>query len=220
MRVLLSQGLVSISKPRCASTTLRRMLDPLVLPEKGDIRVDVAGQKPPFHPHITAPYLSKVLAERGIDPAGLTFLIVVRHPVEMLWSYYKFFKPDAESRYSFSPGWAGASGIGFEEWVLRGHVGINPDWAACAPGWITPRDLSPLSLEAHIEDAEGRSHVQEIFQVEDLDRLSAWLEARVGRPMPQLHVNGSTEDPTPPLGTAALDRIRATFPTEARMYGI
>ena len=46
MRVLFSKRLVALSKPRCGSTSLRRMLDPMMNSDAGDFAVDVTCPPP------------------------------------------------------------------------------------------------------------------------------------------------------------------------------
>lgn len=218
MRVLFSRGIVALSKPRCGSTSLRRMLDPLMGP--GDIAVNRGGEMPPFHPHVTAPYLAQVLRGLGHDPAKMAWMITVRHPVEMLWSYYKFFKPDARSRYTFSPKYDPADLMAFEDWVLKGKLPANKDWFALAPEWCRADDLSPLSLEFRAMNRAGQMMVDEVFRIEEPEKLAAWLEARTGVATALKHVNRSHDAETPVLGTEATEKLRAMLPRECALYGV
>ncbi len=218
MRVLFSRGIVALSKPRCGSTSLRRMLDPLMGP--GDIAVNRGGETPPFHPHITAPYLRQVLEGLGHDPAKMAWMITVRHPVEMLWSYFKFFRPDARSRYTFSPKYDEADLMAFEPWILNGKLPANRDWFALAPEWISPDDLSPLSLEFRAQNRAGQMQVDEVFRIEEPEKLAAWLQARTGETVALKHVNRSHDAQTPVLGTEATEKLRAMLPRECALYGV
>lgn len=218
MRVLFSKGIVALSKPRCGSTSLRRMLDPLMAP--GDIAVNSAGQLPPFHPHITAPYLRHVLRAQGHDPGRLTFIITVRQPLDMLWSYYKFFRPDGQSRYNFDPKWDESTPMPFEEWVMTGYLGANRKWLARAPDWISPNDLSPLSLEFRAMNRKGRLGVAQVFRIEEPEHLAAWLSARTGQEIKPQHVNRSRAGDRPPVGLEVLAKIRQMLPYESGLYGL
>jgi hypothetical protein len=220
MRVLFSRRLIAISKPRCGSTSLRRLLDPLIDRAQGDIAVDMAGQQPPFHPHLTAPYLRELLAERGHDWASFASIVVIRHPVEMLWSYWKFFRPDGRSNYSFSPNHDATERMPFDDWVQTGRVGMNPAWQRLAPAWISTRNLSPLSLEAHAMDADGRRIVDHVFRLEELGALEAWLAERLGRAARVPHVNASERGERPEVTAETLAAVRRMFPEESRLYGI
>jgi len=220
MRVLFSKGLVAISKPRCGSTSVRRMLDPFIDRELGDLAINMAGEHPPFHPHITAPYLQQLLQERDERAAQLTYFTTIRHPVRMLESYYKFFQPDELSRYNFAPNWDGQTQMSFENWILQGRVGMHPGWQALAPGWISTQDLSPLSLEAHAAHADGSMAIPHVFLLEEPDKLREWLSERLGQDLKVQHVNQSSDATLPSLGSESLEKIRQIMPTESRLYGI
>ena len=220
MRVLFSKGIAALSKPRCGSTSLRRMLDPLMDKAGGDIAVNTGGAMPPFHPHITAPYLKQLLRERGHDPEALAWIITVRHPVEMLWSYWKFFKPDVKSRYNFAPKWDETAPMPFERWIAEGKLRANPDWAELAPEWISSDDLSPLSLEFRAMNRDGSLAVDEVFRIEEPERLAAWLEAKTGQKVAVKHTNRSREAALPAIGAEALARIRTLLPQESALYGV
>jgi len=196
------------------------MLDRLVDEVKGDIAVDIAGQRPPYHPHHTAPYLKQLLLEAGHDIAAMTTVTVTRNPIDMLWSYYKFFRPDRASRYTFSPGYDPADRMGFEEWVNAGRIGMHPVALRLAPAWISTADLSPLSLEAHAETRDGRQEIDRVFQLEDIAAFSRWLGEQTGQPHAIVHVNASDDNGMPPIGTETRLRIRRMFPAEATLYGI
>lgn len=220
MRVLFSHKLIAISKPRCGSTSVRRFLDPWIDKSKGDIAVDIADQRQRFHPHITAPSLRTLLGEQGANFDDFKSFVVIRHPVAMLWSYYKFFRPDSTSQYSFSPGWEGQIGMSFEDWVLKGKVGMNRAWRDLAPVWISTANLSPLSLEAHVQDVNQQTLVGKIFQLEDMDKLATWIRdiTQGAKPMP--HVNRSEIKDAPPLGIAATEKMKVMFPSETQFYRI
>lgn len=218
MRVLFSHKLAALSKPRCGSTSLRRMLTPHM--QTCDLKADTGDQIPPLHPHVTAPYLRQVLREWGHDADALTYIITIRHPVQLLWSYWKFFKPDAAGLYSFSKGWAGRAEMPFEEWILEGRLALNPNWLALAPQWISPRDLTPLNLESRAMRRDGSQAVDHIFKLEEPEALASFLSERLGGEVLPRHVNPSEDIAMPRLGDQALDRIRKMFPYESELYNL
>lgn len=218
MRALFSKKLIAISKPRCASTSLRRLLDPFVDPEAGDIAVDVAGRLPPYHPHHSAPYLKYLLRQDGHNLTGMKTIVVSRHPVEMLWSYFKYFKPDIEGKYTYQDTWLEDAPMSFEDWLLTGRVGMNPMMLEMAPDWISTNDLSPLSLEAHSENVHGESEVDLVFRAERLDKLAVWLSNWLGTSVTLPHVNSSTSASSPAISPEARVRVRQCFPKESEMY--
>ncbi len=220
MRVLFSQGLIAISKPRCGSTSVRRILDRLVDVEKGDIAVDVAGQRPPYHPHHTAPFLKKILRQEGYNIDKMTTFIFTRHPLEMLWSYFNYFKPDKSSRYSYNSDWSSSDLMDFEDWIFRGRIGLHSGALALAPNWVNTSDLTPLSLEAHIETRDGGREVDLIFRVEAIDQFMTWLNERTGQQLATRHVNGSGASSLPAISPASLQKVRQMFPMECEMYSV
>ena len=220
MRVIFSKNLAFISKPRCASTSLRRLLDKFLSDENGDFGVDVADQKPPFHPHVTAPYLRELIATNFPGQAALEFFICIRHPVMMLHSYYKFFAPDRFSRYNYQPGYSGCAELTFEEWIIHGRVGMNPNWARLAPKWISTDNLSPLCFEAHAFDANCLCNVDKVFCIEEPGEMLSWLSSKLGRDLELNHLNGSRHESTPLLGTECLEKVRIMFPFESGRYGL
>ncbi len=179
VRVLFSKGLVFISKPRCGSTSIRRHLGPFLSKDDGDFAVDVAKTVEHFHPHDTAPYVKAKLAELYPDHPKLTYFMTIRNPVDMLWSYYRFFRPDADCLYNYQSDWNENSTIDFEEWIQFGKVGMNPAWQELAPKWISIQNLSPLSLEAHAIDRAGVNHVKNVFQLENTEKLNRWLTSKL-----------------------------------------
>jgi hypothetical protein len=220
MRAILSRKLVALSKPRCGSTSLRKMLDTFVDKPHGDLAVDRGGIVPDLHPHITGPALRAALTARGLDLDGVTFIITTRHPVDMLWSCYKFFKPDENSRYSFSRKWSGQIGMTFEDWIMKGSLPVNAIWSKYGPDWVTGKDLSSLSLEYRAMNKDGSMAVDHVFQLEDLDSMATWLEEYLRAPITRKHVNGSTPAETPKIGHGALDWVKHLMPMEAKLYNL
>jgi len=82
MRVLYSKNLVFISKPRCGSTSIRKTLDQYAQQQKGDFGVDYADEYPPYHPHITAPHLKKLLKINFPSRVFPESFICIRHPLD------------------------------------------------------------------------------------------------------------------------------------------
>lgn len=219
MRVLFSQKLIAISKPRCASTTLRRLLDPLIDDSFGDIAVDVAGQRPPYHPHHSAPYLKELLRADGFSLEGMETIILTRNPLEMLWSYFKYFQPDCNSVYNYQPNkWMPQRLMSFDDWLVNGHVGMHPRAKELAPSWISTSNLTPLSLEAHIQTRDGKTCVDRVFQVERLQDLAAYLKDKTGRNFKISKLNESKREDIPMISNESFCRIREMFPLECESY--
>ena len=196
------------------------MLDPFIDRSKGDIAVNVAGEQPPFHPHITAPYLLELLESMGHETSSLRSFITIRDPRKMLWSYYKFFKPDMNSNYNYSANWQSSERMPFERWIMEGRVGSNPEWLSRGPESISPQNFTPLSLEAYALNRAGERVVNKIFQLEDMAALSEWLSESIGGAVRIVHVNKSDDSSFPELGQNAIEKIRREFPYESSAYGV
>jgi hypothetical protein len=218
MRVLFHSKLALVSRPRCASTSLRRALDEHI--KVGDLRCDVAGENPPFHPHLTASHLKQILREHGQLKPSLLFFTTIRNPTSLLYSYWSYFRPDNSGfRYRFSKGWDSSNHMGFEDWVLHGSARFNPARFAYAPNWVSTRDLSHLSLEARAFNGNTLD-VDHVFQVENLRVAEAFLSDMLGARVNVGFVNQSNGGSATFLGNAALEKIRIMFPFESDFYNV
>ena len=119
MRISHKFRFVFISKPRCGSTSIRRMLDPFS---------DIFGT--PFfryHYHTTAYELKLHFKKMGWNWDEYFIFTTIRNPWDMMVSYYTFFKPDVNFIYNYEKE---RSGIkyqennlsSFENWVLHGML--------------------------------------------------------------------------------------------------
>lgn len=196
------------------------MLNGLMDPSAADFSIDSAGQQPPYHPHITAPYLRVLISEQFPNAPKLEYITTIRNPVDMLFSYYKFFQPDENGRYNYEPHWLGSIGMQFEQWIIGGRVGANPKWLEYGPPSISVRNLSPLSIEAHAFDRNGTNMIDHVFRVEVIHELVDWLEEKTKQTVELEHVNESAVAALPHLGSEAMERIRIMFPYEAAEYNI
>jgi len=220
MRVLYSKNLVFISKPRCGSTSIRKTLDQYAQQQKGDFGVDYADEYPPYHPHITAPHLKKLLKINFPSRVFPESFICIRHPLDMLFSYYKYFSPDRSCLYNYNKGYEKNHKISYERWIISGKVGINPNWAKLAPPWITGSNFSPLSLEAHSENDKCKNIIDNIFKIEEIETLENWLSGKLGSKIVIPKINKSLALKIPPVSTEALERIRHMFPKESAIYNV
>ena len=204
-----------ISRPRCASTSLRQILDKYLI--DGDLRCDVAGTKDAFHPHISSTRLKATLRESGFAPEALELFTTMRNPIDLLHSYWRFFRPDISGcRYTFSPGWDPSKLIDFEDWILRGSA-RSPLFENS--NWVSHQDLSPLSLEARAYRF-STPDVQHVFAVEEMNKIEDFLSVRLGD---EIRIPSSNQGPagTPSkLGAYALEKIRLMFRTESRFYAV
>jgi hypothetical protein len=217
VRILHSKKLIFISKPRCGSTSMRRFLDIQMLP--GDEKCDYAQQypdKPEFHPHMSAPAVDSYLANKGIDIREYTTFIITRHPLQMLWSLFNYFKPDINFEFTFSQNYNGVHLAKFENWLEHGYVGIG-QWGVFCPDYITNQNFSPLSLEALSNNQSDINLINKVFKLEDLDDSTHWL----GSFFDQVDIgtlNGSMSENMPEVSNDILRELYKQFPKEAKMY--
>ena len=220
MRVLFSCGLIAISKPRCGSTSVRQILDDLVDLKCGDIVVDSADDCPPYHPHLSAPRLKELLVNNGYSISRMKTFIITRNPLDMLWSYFQFFSPDVFGQYNYDRTWSSGALMTFEKWVMTGRVGIDIGAQALAPNWISTENLTPLNLEAHVENRDGGTEVDHVFLLEEIDKFALWLSNFTNRDIVMRHVNESQRGVLPKVGVGMRDRIVEMFPKESAMYAL
>ncbi len=116
---------------------------------------------------------------------------------------------------------------------------MSPVWQERAPKWISTKNLSPLSLEAHAIDRAGVNHVDHVFRLEDPDDLNRWLSRRLEKRLfptlsfsrkplkPLPHINqsegGGTEKDSkdsPTVSDKSLNAIRKMFPAESKIYNL
>ena len=220
MRVLFSKKLIFISKPRCGSTSVRRFLDKYLNPDYNDFAVDVAGRKPGYHPHITAPCLLNQLSQDfKIDFRDYKIFTITRNPLDMLLSYYKFFKPDINGRYNYHPKYVGGL-QDLNQWLVSGRVEMVSSWMQNSPKFVNTTDFSPLSLEAHIMNHESHCCVTNYFKIEDISSIQEWLSDIMAEKITLPCINSSQVQPGLSIPNIALARIKKCFPLESEIYSL
>ena len=226
MRILDNQQLIYISKPRCGSTSLRKILDQY----SGQAPLycwDVANEHPIFHPHITAPALLNYLADTSPDRLAYKLFTVIRDPLKMLYSYFKFFKPDINMRFNFEDNYCPDQCCDFVAWLRVGCVPSSPLWLPHGPRSIDVSNFSPLSIEAHALNESSSCLIHHIFQIENPSSITAFLarSLRLSELPKLISINHSEnitlEDVIPDCdqGDDILDRLVKSFPFESHLYG-
>ena len=226
MRVIFEKNLVFISKPRCGSTSTRRILTRFLrnnYPKSAsnDLCIDIGQKDKPFHPHITAPYLKKLLKDKYKEKANdLEYFTVIRNPLEMLKSYYFFFQPDINSCYNYDQEY-NSKKISFLDWLLTGNVGMRQEWREYAPSWISPKkNFTPLSLEAHGYDKNNNNILDHTFLIEEPNTLKYFLSNKLGEEIFLPNINQSKKAITEKIPDYILDLIKVQFPTESALYNL
>lgn len=108
----------------------------------------------------------------------------------------------------------------YEDWVINGRLSMKPSWLALAPEWVSPRDLSTLSLEARAMNRDGSWAIDRIFKLEEIEVLADFLSERLGCEILHRHVNASVSADMPRLGKHAIECIRRMFPYETNEYNV
>jgi len=220
MRILHSKKLIFISKPRCGSTSVRRFLDSKMMP--GDEKCDYGNEYPGYpelHPHMSAPAVLAYLKAKGVDTAHYTTFTITRNPIAMLWSYYKYFKPDINYNYNYSKNYQKDSLVSFEKWLENGYVGIGL-WKEFCPAFVVSSNFSPLSLEAHSLDNDSNACIDKVFKIEELDDCVNWLKSIFGGEVSIPEINASGVSKIPEISKMLKENLLKQFPMETDYYGL
>jgi hypothetical protein len=215
MRILHSKKLIFVSKPRCGSTSIRRLLDSKM--KEGDEYSDFGNENPRLHPHMSLPSIFEYLTDTKGDCSDYQSFIFTRNPMAMLWSYYKYFKPDANFLYNYNKDHNPNDLSSYNDWLLNGKVGIG-EWGGHCPSFISNTNFTPLSLEAHICDKDNNKLNVQVFQLEALNRCSEWLSELFNEKLEISELNKSEQSLIPPVAEEALARIVKCFPSESELY--
>ncbi len=191
MRISHKYKFVFISKPRCASTSIRNMLDPY-----SDI---FSTSEAPYHHHSTALALKLHFDRMGWRWQDYFIFTTVRNPWDMIVSYYTRFQPDVNGIYNFEKERDGIAYqtkqiMPFKKWITRAKthhrlIYLNGEFKKNI--WVN--GFSKITLANTINDIDGKSLVDEVLKVEDLDSTLPDTLKRLGfEPPPvNIHVNSS-----------------------------
>ncbi len=167
MRISHRYKFIFISKPRCASTMIRQALNPY-----SDI---FSSSQPPYHHHTTALELKLHFDEQAWNWNDYFSFTTVRNPWDMMVSCYFRFKPDVNMIFNFE---SERNGIAyqvdnlatFKDWIHKGkthHRLLNANGELIRNVWVD--GFSKLTLSNTINDINGKSLVNKILRVEDID---------------------------------------------------
>ena len=166
MRISHKYKFIFLSKPRCASTTIRSILDPY-----SDV---LSSSVPPFHHHSTALELKVYFDKVEWKWEDYFVFTTIRNPWEMIVSYYTYFKPDINGLYNFEKERDGLyyqpdKPATFNEWVISAttyHRLLFINGGYIRNSWV--EGFSKLTLSNTINDINGISLVNRILKVEEL----------------------------------------------------
>jgi hypothetical protein len=186
----------------------------------GDIKCDIAGEIEGLHPHMSAPAIYEYLEEQGFDASTYMFFITVRHPVEMLRSYFKYFEPDESSYYNYHPRYNSKKLCKFSEWIKSGWVGCEKYSTPHYPSFISDSDFTPLSLEAQLMGFGGKNYIDLVLKLEDQERIREFLISVFGSDCGYKKTNLSKSVELEGLDKIGVARIKENLSLEAAMYGL
>jgi hypothetical protein len=171
LRISHKNKFVFLSKPKCASTTIRKKLD-----KYSDI---ISSGNQPYHHHTTALKLKIHFSKMGWDWNNYFKFITLRNPWDMLVSFYHYAKPDINGIYFWEEARAGIKRdpdnlIPFEQWVLSKDIKKSHHALLYKDGKfhenIWTNDFSFFTLNNFILDENGSSLVDYIVKVENLKK--------------------------------------------------
>lgn len=180
MRISHKYKFVFFSKPKCASTSIRKALDPY-----SDIVSEDRNKH--FHHHVPPIVLKKHFEQQGWDWDSYFKFICVRNPWDMLVSLYHYGKPDKNGRYFWeakNSGYDPTSIMDFNEWILKGK-----SWDAKSSQHLN--DMSAYSLNYYTLDDDYTFLVDYVVKVEDLNSELAFLSKLLGININFYHINKS-----------------------------
>lgn len=212
MRILHSQRVILISKPRSGSTSLRRTLDPYV----GERDVVCNTPHGMWHPHHTALRLSWIFRELEWPFNEYTKICTARNPYELVSSYYKYFKPDKKGRYFYESGYDSDTQMPFRDWLLTGKIW---DQTYLQQG----KDLRSISIDSYCFDDAGHRLVDHIVDLDNHKKLHDVLAAALGDSTIRVpHTNKSEREARGlklEFDKAMDDKIREMFWREFELFG-
>jgi len=181
MRISHRLKFIFFSKPRCASTSIRKILDPYA-----DI---LSTDKHPFHHHVTALILKKYFKENDYEWDNYFKFITIRNPWEMIVSLFHYGKPDVNGLYFWVDEYNGLKRdatklIPFNDWIIRTDIVKSWHYYAFQNGQylekVWTNDFSFYTIGNFIQDEEGNILVNEIIKVEELNCKMSKIFKKIG----------------------------------------
>jgi len=183
LRISQKYKFVFFSKPKCATTSIRKKLD-----KYSDI---YSADNQPYHPHTTALQLKIHFNKIGWDWNNYFKFITLRNPWDMVVSFYHYAKPDINGIYDWEEARAGINRqhdrlMPFEQWVLSKDIKKSFHFLLYKNGKfhknIWTNDFSFFTLNNFILDENGDSLVDYIVKVENLKKELKIAFDKIGIP--------------------------------------
>lgn len=176
MRISHRHRFVFISKPKCATTSMRKLLDPY-----SDV---FSGEKYPFHHHAKAFELKMHFDEVGWQWDEYFRFMTIRNPWAMVVSWFTYAKPDRNGHYWYQPNLYDPSELmSFDDWVTSPRTYHRFRWE---DGELKERvwrnDFSGITAEEYALDRDGDRLVDRILRSEHLEEELPEICERIGIP--------------------------------------
>jgi len=173
MRISHQHKFIFLSKPRCASESIRAMLD-----SYSDIK---SSQKAPYYHHASALELKRHFERIGWKWEEYFKFISIRNPWDMMVSVYHYSKPDINGVYFWH--------------ANKKDKHYHPDKPIDFDQWIKNYSFYFWSLKRFSLDENGHSLVDLIIKVEDLETGLNQFFVEVGLPPLTIsHINKTRHD--------------------------
>lgn len=158
MRLSHQYKFLFISKPRCASTSIRKTLDPY-----SDIKSQAAG---PYYHHATALQMKKHFEQNQWDWKNYCKFVSIRNPWDMIVSHYFFGKPDINGLYFWH--------------TERNGKKYIPNASIDFKTWIMSNNFYFWTLNNFILDENGQLLVDDIIKSEELEKGLKTVMGKIG----------------------------------------
>ncbi len=165
MRISHKYKFIFISKPKCASSSIRHMLD-----EYSDIK---SNDVYPFHHHVTAFELKTYFEKMGWNWEEYYSFCTLRNPWDMIVSWYHYAKPDKKGNYFYQPNVYNSNNlIDFENWIINKRKTFHKTHYCRKLSKhslnIFTNDFSGITIKKYTEDNDGNRLVNKVIKVENL----------------------------------------------------
>ncbi|NEO65494.1 MAG: sulfotransferase family protein [Moorea sp. SIO4G2] len=194
MRISHKHKFVFLSKPKCASTSIRKALDPYT-------DISSTDKKRHYHHHVPASLLKQHFERMGWNWNSYFKFISIRNPWDMLVSLYFYAKPDHRGIYW----WETARAIRVSEDIVEKYP-YNPntrmpfkEWIKTGKSWdlkqqIYLEDLSTYTLPYYVFDDQNNFLVDYVIRVEHLEEDLDFVSSKLGIQLDSLKINTSKHD--------------------------
>lgn len=170
MRISHKNKFIFLSKPKCASESIREKLNKF-----SDIH---STDSYPYHHHTTAYELRMHFQANGWEWKDYFSFTTVRNPWDMIVSQYHYGKPDLNGLYWWEKQRYGITRnenklMSFEEWVMSDNI---------AKSWhmykihnnelrkgIWTNDFSLYTLDNYTKDYDNNNLINKVLKVENID---------------------------------------------------